>query len=198
MYNWRKMSEAERGTILARRKVRGGTWRRPPAWNLGSGRYMITAACFEHAPYIGESIEPMRAFERELLAFINDSTSCVFAHVILPNHYHVLVECPDVLKLKKAIGQFHGRTSYLWNKEESLSGRKIFHGSAETAMKSERHFEAPLNYIHNNPVKHGYAKKWQDWPYSSARQYLAAVGKEEALRHWLEYPTDRYGAKWDQ
>jgi len=140
----------------------------------------------------------MADFELSLLGELETHSRCIFAHAILPNHYHVLLETNDITKLRTELGKFHGRTSYNWNKEDAVSGQKIFHGSAETGMKSERHFQATLNYIHNNPVKHGFVNKWQDWPYSSAAQYLAAVGEEEAARHWLEYPVDRYGADWDR
>jgi putative transposase len=46
-------------------------------------------------------------------------------------------------------------------------------------------------------VKHGLAKRWQDWPFSSASQYLAVVGDAEAKRLWKEFPIDEYGKGWD-
>jgi putative transposase len=52
-------------------------------------------------------------------------------------------------------------------------------------------------YVHHNPVHHGYVRRWQDWPWSSARQYLETVGPEEAKRIWLTYPILDYGKKWD-
>lgn len=64
-------------------------------------------------------------------------------------------------------------------------------------MKSERHFWATLNYVHHNPVHHGYVKQWQDWPFSSARDYLAEMGKERAAEVWREYPLLDYGKDWD-
>lgn len=192
------MSDVERECIFAQRQLRGGSWRRPPVWQSEQKRYMITAACFEHADYIGQNTKRIADFERALLAEIEPLCNCIFAHAILPNHYHVLLETENVANLRSELGKFHGRTSFHWNKEYATKGRKIFHGSAETGMKSERHFHATLNYIHNNPVKHSYVNKWQDWPYSSAAQYLAALGKEEAARHWQEYPVDRYGDDWDR
>ena len=198
MYDWRKMSDAERETIFTQRQIRGGSWRRPPVWSSDQKRYMITAACFEHSLFIGKNSTRMAAFEQSLLAELDALSKCIFAHVILLNHYHVLLETEDIAQLRKVLGKFHGRTSYNWNQQDASAGRKVFHGSAETGMKSERHFQATLNYIHHNPVKHGYVDKWQDWPYSSAAQYLAAVGREEAERHWHEYPVDRFGEGWDQ
>jgi putative transposase len=64
-------------------------------------------------------------------------------------------------------------------------------------MKSERHFWATLNYVHHNPVKHRYVKRWVDWPWSSAARYLEEVGREEAERIWSEYPVLDYGKQWD-
>ena len=64
-------------------------------------------------------------------------------------------------------------------------------------MKSERHFWATINYIHNNPVKHGYAARWQDWPFGNARDYLDEFGRDEAERVWNEYPVGVYGSGWE-
>ena len=54
-----------------------------------------------------------------------------------------------------------------------------------------------MNYIHHNPVRHGYVTRWQDWPFSSASDYLEDVGKEEASRVCLDYPVLDYGKEWD-
>ncbi len=64
-------------------------------------------------------------------------------------------------------------------------------------MRSERHFWATLNYVHNNPVRHGYVERCQDWPFSSAREFLEQMGRKEAERIWREYPVLNYGEGWD-
>jgi putative transposase len=46
-------------------------------------------------------------------------------------------------------------------------------------------------------VHHGYVKKWEDWPFSSARDYLQAVGRQKALETWYNYPVLDYGKGWD-
>jgi len=65
------------------------------------------------------------------------------------------------------------------------------------AIRSERHFGATMNYVHHNPVHHGYCRQWQDWPFSSASAFLQSVGKEEAARIWNAYPILEYGKGWD-
>ncbi len=54
-----------------------------------------------------------------------------------------------------------------------------------------------MNYIHNNPVHHRYVKKWADWAFSSAGEFLEGVGSEKAKEIWLNYPLLDYGKDWD-
>ena len=65
------MSDAERQDVLAQRQFRGGSWRRPPVWELGSERYLITAACYEHAPYIVKTPVRLSEFETSLLSAVD-------------------------------------------------------------------------------------------------------------------------------
>jgi putative transposase len=108
-----------------------------------------------------------------------------------------LVTTPDVLALLSELGRLHGRTSYEWNGEDGRRGRQVWCKAAETGMKSERHFWATMNYVHNNPVRHRVVRRWQDWPFGSAIGYLNAVGTDEAKRVWQEYPVADYGKEWD-
>ena len=139
----------------------------------------------------------MAAFESELLGVIESACQKIFAWVILPNHYHLLVHAPEIKTLLRALGTLHGGTSHRWNGEEQCRGRQVWHRAAETAMKSQRHFWATLNYVLHNAVRHGYVARWQAWPYSNAAQYLAEVGHEQAERCWREYPILDFGADWD-
>ena len=116
---------------------------------------------------------------------------------MLPTHYHALVDSPDVKALLSALGQLHGRTSYLWNLEEKYRGRQVWFSTAETAMKSERHLLASQNYVLHNAVRHGYVTRWTDWPYCNAADYIETLGREEATRVWKEFPILDYGKDWD-
>jgi putative transposase len=139
----------------------------------------------------------MAAFEAELLEAARHESRTTHAWIVLPNHYHLLVHCTEIKGLLAALGRLHGRTSHRWNGEDDCRGRQVWHRAAETAMKSDRHFWATLNYVLHNAVRHGYVERWQDWPYSNAAEYLAEVGREEAERRWLEYPVREYGEGWD-
>jgi putative transposase len=197
MYRWRRMTPEQQRAALAERQHYRLPWHGPPHYTSDSALYLITAACYEHRPIIGFSAQRMTEFEAELVQTSSAHAEQLFAWIVLPNHYHLLVHAPDVKGLLGAFGQLHGRTSHRWNGENASRGRKVWHRAAETEMKSERHFWATLNYVLHNAVRHGYVERWQDWPYSSAVQYLAEVSREEAERRWHEYPILNYGKDWD-
>jgi putative transposase len=140
----------------------------------------------------------MDAFSRDVLAVFATGASQTFAWCVLPNHYHALVEASNVNGLLHELGQLHGRTSHAWNGVDNTRGRKVFFRAVERAMRSDRHFWATLNYVHHNPVRHGYVERWTDWRWSSATQYLEQTGVEEAKRIWGDYPIRDYGKGWDE
>jgi putative transposase len=198
-YLWRQLNEKQRAQLLAWRRARGYPWHSPPHRpNFGHLRFLISASCFEHRHYIGYSLERMDDFSRDLLAVFATRTSQIVVWCVLPNHYHALVETPDVNALLHELGLLHGRTAHAWNGEEQARGRKVFFRAVERAMRSDRHYWATFNYVHHNPVRHGYVARWKDWPWSSATEYLAQTGVKEAKRIWQEYPLRDYGKDWDE
>ncbi|KAA5540756.1 hypothetical protein FYK55_20065 [Roseiconus nitratireducens] len=158
---------------------------------------MITAACYEHRRIIGQSTERLSDFAQHLCQVLTENSRSVTAWVVLANHYHALVECPSIACMLAALGKLHGRSSYQWNLKDRRRGRRVWCKAAETAMKSEGHFFATVNYIFHNPVRHGYCRRWTEWPHSNVQQYLAAVGREQARRQWNAYPLHEYGDGWD-
>ena len=65
-------------------------------------------------------------------------------------------------------------------------------------MRSDRHYWATLNYVHHNPVRHGYvgagrigrgAARRNIWP-KQARARRSASG--------VDYPLHEYGKNWDE
>lgn len=197
-YLWRQLTLEQREEVLDWRKAHDRPWHSPPHRpNYGHLYFLISAACFEHAPYIGLSPQRMDSFSIALSKVFQQHATRTVAWCVLPNHYHGLVEAPNILKLLHELGRLHGRTSHSWNGEENTRGRQVFHRATERFMRSERHFFATINYVHHNPVHHGYARLWTEWPWSSAAEYLEQMGRAEAGRVWKEYPIRDYGKKWD-
>ena len=197
MYRWRRMSPSQREEVLDYRRRHKLPWHSPPHYVSDTSCYMITAGCLEHRPIIGQSSERMSSFESRLLIALREHSQAIHAWVVLPNHYHALVQSLDVNQLLARLGRLHGRASYDGNGEDQRRGRQVWCNAAETAMKSERHFYASLLYVLNNAVRHGYAERWQDWPYTNAAAWLEELGRDRAEQMWREFPIDEFGASWD-
>jgi putative transposase len=198
MYNWRKMSKAEREDAANYRRIQRFPKHSPPHFDSDiSCQYLLTGTCYEHAPIIGRSAKRMTDCETGVLKICNTGESVIYAWCILHNHYHVLLKTAKMKEIRQEIGLFNGRTSFQWNGEDDARGRKVWHNCFERKMRSERHFFASLNYVLHNPVHHGYVDRWEDWEWSNATDYLESEGRVEALRIWKEYPILGYGEKWD-
>ena len=197
-YIWRSLTPAQRTELLAARLRQKHPWHSPPHRpNHGHLRFHLTAACYEHAPHIGHSAARLDDFSTALVNVLTAHSRQVYAWCVLPNHYHALVEAPDILILLRELGRHHGRTSHAWNGEQNTRGRKVFFRAVERAMRSDRHIWASLNYVHHNPVHHGYVVRWTDWPWSSLSPYLAQTGPTDAARIWHDFPIRDYGQGWD-
>ena len=197
-YLWRALTPPQREEVLLWSKSNRRPWHSPPHRpNYGQLQFLISAACYEHASHIGFSPQRMESFTAALLSLLQQHATRTFAWCVLPNHYHVLVETSSVLKLLWELGRLHGRISHDWNGEENARGRQVFHGATERSMRSDRHFHTTVNYVHNNPVHHGYVRLWTEWPWSSAAECIEQMGSLEATKLWKEYPIRNYGRKWD-
>jgi putative transposase len=196
MYDYRQMTQGQQQAIVTARKRRGYPWHGPPHPGAPEAYRIVTATCYEHRSILATP-ERLQWFEQELLETLNVLQADCAAWCLLPNHYHVLVRIVEMSVLMRSLGQLHGRTSFRMNQEDDCRGRKVWHRCQDRCMRSEAHFYTSLNYIHHNPVKHGYVRKWQDWPFSSVHWYLQTKGRDWLLDGWRQYPVLNYGAKWD-
>src|SRR5262245_9028535 len=96
MYLWRGMTPEQRPQALEERQRHRLPWHGPPHYESDGGFYLITAACYEHAPIIGASSARMAEFEAELVGTAEAHSERLFAWVVLPNHYHLLLHAPEL------------------------------------------------------------------------------------------------------
>ncbi|MDF3130705.1 hypothetical protein P0Y35_15960 [Kiritimatiellaeota bacterium B1221] len=190
------MSDEEKAEVLEFRISQHNPWHLPSSFEWGKW-FHVTAACYEHKHLFGFSPQRMGIFSQALFDCFVQSQTEVAAWVLLPNHYHVLAKVHVLPLLKKKLGRLHGRMSHYWNVEEGMKGRKCFHGCSFRPIRSDAHKWSTFNYIHHNPVKHGYVDKWTDWAYGSARQYLKQTPRASVLAAWKAFPVLGMGKGWD-
>lgn len=160
MYYWRKLNDAQREEVLRYRQSQRIPWHAPPHFEYeGEQKLIVTASCFDHQPIIGRSADRMVECESALIAICKELQACLFAWCVLPNHYHLLIKSAEIRGFLARLGRFHGSSSFRWNGEDGSRGRRVSFQAIERSMRSERPYFASLNYIHHNPVKHGYCLK---------------------------------------
>jgi putative transposase len=105
------------------------------------------------------------------------------AAVILPEHLHFVWTLPpndtDFSTRWRLIKTWFTKhceykSMYKPNVSQIKRGEKTIwqHRYWEHLLQDELDFEQHVNYIHYNPVKHGYVSKPVDWKYSSFHKYI--------------------------
>jgi putative transposase len=107
------------------------------------------------------------------------------AWVLMPDHMHCVWTLPkgDVdfstrwSLIKRSVSRFSPDVA-LDPRMRTNSGRKHRESTIwqrrfwEHQIRDELDFERHLDYIHFNPVKHGYVNRAVDWPYSTIHRYV--------------------------
>ncbi|MEO8171406.1 MAG: transposase [Oxalobacteraceae bacterium] len=104
------------------------------------------------------------------------------AAVVLPDHLHCLWRLPlgdddfplrwRLIKATFSRALPHGEcvsASRMRKGERGIWQRRYW----EHVIRDERDLHQHLDYIHFNPVKHGYVQRASDWPHSSFHRYVA-------------------------
>jgi len=163
----------------------------PPHIYLDESWYIITASTLNHTPFLASG--RAKALVRDKLKeLIREFNITLRAWVILDNHYHLLLKTYLGKDLSRFFGRLHGGTSFQINQWDNTQGRQIWHNYWDTCIRDEKGYWTRFNYIHNNPIKHGYVRDLQEWPFSSYHYYLQTKGKEWLDDCFATYPALDY------
>jgi putative transposase len=132
----------------------------------------------------------------------------VHGYVLMTNHYHLLIETPE-LTLSRAMHYINGSYTTYINVKRKRSGH-LFQGRYKAILVDRDSYLVELSrYIHLNPVRAGIVKKPEDYPMSSYRAFIAGKAsdlvtpdlilgmvssrKEERRRRYRAYVEDAIG-----
>ena len=153
--------------------------------------YFITASIYRKANYL--ALEPKKSY---LLAKIREVLVKfgyrLYAWVILNNHYHILFKSRRGEDLRRVIGSIHGSSSRCFNELDNKQGRRIWQSYWDKCIRDKDDFYRHFNYIHHNPVKHGYVAQMEDYPFSSFKYWLERKGVKWGYSVFEEYPILDY------
>lgn len=196
MYDYRKLSPEQRQRLLEERRRKGYPLHAPPHFRGEAGSYLITGTCYEHRS-IFDLPEELTDLTQEFLTEIPSRGIACDAWVFQPNHYHLLLVTEDLEIVSETLRILHSRMATRINKRHKQRGRQVWYRFSDRKMRSERHYMTTLNYIHYNPVKHGYVDNMFDWIWSSVHWYYDHLGPNWLEKTFKEYPIKDYGKGWD-
>ena len=196
MYDYRNMTPEQQTEVLRYRQLRGYPLHEPPHLHQVEGWFLITAATYEHRSYFVTEEDRLWLLS-ELFTELQAANITYSAWVVLPNHYHLLVNCCPLSVISEPLRRVHARTAVELNRREGIQGRQVWYRYTDRLIRNDRHFYTTLNYIHHNPTKHGHVPKPLEWLCSSVHWYLEHEGIEWLRDAWREYPVKDYGQGWD-
>jgi putative transposase len=148
------------------------------------GTYFFTVVTYRRTPFL---CQPMA---RELLRtkLRHCRTTWPFempAIVLLPDHLHAIWSLPSGDDAySRRWGWIKQKFTSEWLIRGGVQGRVTAnqrqqrragvwqHRFWEHTIEDESDFERHFDYIHYNPVKHGYVRSPSDWPYSSFHRWV--------------------------
>lgn len=113
------------------------------------------------------------------------------AWVILDNHYHLLIKIKKGILLFLFINNINANSARLINKFDNTPSRKIWYQYWDRCIRSEKDFWTRFNYIHHNPIKHGYIRNPDQlfsYKFSSYNQWLRKNGRKWMTSCFGQFP----------
>ena len=105
----------------------------------------------------------------------------IIAICVLPDHLHLLMRLPPndsnypmrLRLIKSGFSRGIPKTETVSVSRQRKNERGIWQRRYwEHEIRHQQDLNAHIDYIHINPVKHGYVKRVRDWEYSSFHRYV--------------------------
>ena len=151
-------------------------WPRAPIHRLDTdGVFMITAATL-HKNHFFNSSEKLSLLESILLSLAQQYQWQLEAWSIFSNHYHFIARSlPNALDLGDFIKHLHNNTARELNQLDETVGREVWYNFWDTKLTFQHSYLARLNYVHQNPVKHGLVPVANHYQWCSAAWFERTV-----------------------
>jgi len=164
-------------TILKSISVKSGcerrtSWPHAPTHHLSEGGTFIVTAGTYLKKHFFRGADRLAVLHRELLTIASQFEWQLEGWAVFSNHCHFVAHSPmegdSAACLSIMLGDFHEATCKWINRLDRTPGRKVWHNFWETRLTFQKSYLARLNYVHQNPVKHGLVAVASQYPWCSA------------------------------
>jgi putative transposase len=156
----------------------GGSVSSPVHYYLDDTPYFITAATYQHQRLLNDELKnQLQGLLHQVYA---EYRWQLHAWVILDDHYHLLATSRVGRDVTKIIGKTHNQMAQAINAIYPPSQREqeqVWWNYWDYCPRGEKDYNIRLCYLLNNPYKHGYVERLQEWPWSSFHQLFEEQGE---------------------
>ena len=154
-------------------------WPHAPLHQLGQrATYFVTVGTYLKAHHF-RGRHRLRVLHRGLLTVAGDFGWRLEAWAVFSNHYHFVAhspdDAPDASSLPDMLSVLHSKIASWINGLDAAPDRKVWYNYRETKLTYQRSYLARLNYVHQNPVKHGLVPVANQYPWCSAAWFERAA-----------------------
>ena len=130
--------------------------------------FFVTASTLQKQ-HLFDTPEKRDLLEHHLLTLAKQCGWQLEAWAIFANHYHIVARGnPDSRNLGGFLHDLHGITSREVNKLDGVQGRHVWFNFRDTRLTIQYSYQARLNYVHQNAVKHKLVAVANQYPWCSA------------------------------
>jgi putative transposase len=169
-------------------------WPHAPTHQLAEqGAYFVTAATYEKQHHF-RGAQRLCVLHRGLLTVTGEFGWKLEAWAVFSNHYHFIAHSPEnrpnASNLKTMLSKLHVKTAGWVNKLDNQPGRTVWFNFWDTRLTRQRSYFARLNYVHQNPVKHGLVPVASQYPWCSAA-WFERTASPAIVKSIYRFKTDR-------
>ena len=155
-----------------------------------SGIYMVTGATF-YKDLLFRTPKMLTLLEEHLLSLAKKHRWQLEAWSVFANHYHFVGRRDEQTNsLSEFLQELHTVTAIELNRFDHCEGRNVWYNFWDSKLTFERSYLARLNYVHQNPVKHGLVPVAHRYPWCSAA-WFERTASPAAVKMIYSFKTDK-------
>jgi putative transposase len=165
-------------------------WPHAPLHQLkDAGVFMVTSGTYQKARLF-RTPERLTFLTKSLTGLCQKYSLDLQAWALFPNHYHFLAQILQPRNLSRLTRHLHSSTAIWINGQDGAPNRKVWFQYWESHITFHRSYLARLNYVYQNPVKHGIVRVASDYPWCSA-EWFERKANRAFFRTVMNFPCDR-------
>ncbi len=166
-------------------------WPHAPRHRISEhGTYIVTAGTYGKQHFFRGDAR-LDLLEKKLLSLAKQFGWDLEAWAVFSNHYHFIGSSrPESEKLNVFLKHLHAETANEINTLDDRPGRQVWFNYWDTKLTYEKSYLARLNYVHQNPVRHGLVPVANQYRWCSAAWFERTALRAQ-VRTIYGFKTDR-------